>query len=146
MSKIYAIAALRVGWAYASQEIADNLNRLRQPFNMNSLAQKAAIAALTDQEFVKRNIKHNKEWLPYLVEQFEELGLKSLPSVGNFITVRFPDNEKHNAEKALVYLHDRKIVPRTAADYGMPEFLRITVGQEKDNIALIDTLKKFFLS
>ena len=143
MSKIYAIAALRVGWAYASQEITDNLNRLRQPFNINTLAQKAALAALLDQEFVERNIKHNQEWLPYLVEEFDKLGLKSLPSVGNFITVRFPDNQKHNAEKALAFLHDHKIIPRTTVDYGMPEFLRITVGQEKDNIALINVLKEF---
>jgi len=143
MSKIYAIAALRVGWAYASQEIADNLNRLRQPFNMNSLAQIAALAALHDQDLVERNINHNKEWLPYLVEQFDKLGLKSLPSVGNFITVQFPDFQNHNAEKALAFLHDCKIIPRTTADYGMPEFLRITVGQEKDNIALINALKEF---
>ena len=76
MSKIYGLAALRVGWAYTSQEIADNLNRLRQPFNMGTIAQMAALAALEDQEFVLRNVKHNQEWQSYLVKQLKDLGLK----------------------------------------------------------------------
>ena len=146
MSKIYGLAALRVGWAYASQEVANNLNRLRQPFNMGTMAQKAALAALGDQEFVLRNVKHNQEWQSYLVKQLNNLGLNILPSAGNFITVRFPNDKKHNASKAMAFLHKRKIIPRTTADYGMPDFLRITVGLEEENIALVSALKVFLES
>ena len=143
MSKIYGLAALRIGWAYASQDVADNLNRLRQPFNMSTLAQKAALAALNDQGFVSRNVEHNQEWQSYLVEQLDNLGLGSLPSAGNFITVQFPTDQNHNAAKAMTFLHDRRIIPRTTTDYGMPDFMRITVGLEEENIALVGALKKF---
>ena len=146
MSKIYGLAALRVGWAYASQEVADNLNRLRQPFNMGTMSQKAALAALGDQEFVLRNIKHNQEWQSYLVKELNNLSLNILPSAGNFITVRFPSDKKHSASKAIAFLHKRKIIPRTTADYGMPDFMRITVGLEKENIALVSALKEFLES
>ena len=143
MSKIYGLASLRVGWAYVSQEVADNLNRLRQPFNLGTMAQKAALAALGDQEFVLRNVKHNQEWQSYLVKELNYLGLNILPSAGNFITVRFPNNQKHTAAKAIAFLHDRKIIPRTTTDYGMPDFLRITVGLEEENMALVSALNAF---
>ena len=144
MSKIYGLAALRIGWAFASKDVSDNLNRLRQPFNVNSLAQQAALAALEDQTLVKKNVDHNNKWQPFLIDQFNILGLKCLPSAGNFLTVRFPSKAKYNADKALKFLYNRKIIARTTADYDMPEFLRITIGSEQENLFLIETLKDFF--
>ena len=143
LSKIYALAALRIGWAYGPQNIIDNLNRLRQPFNINTIAQKAGVAALKDQKFVQSNIKHNKKWKPFLIGKFKELGLNPLPSVANFITVEFPQDSKYNAKLALDFLHSKKIIPRTASDYGMENFIRISVGTEKENLFLADSLKEF---
>ena len=113
---------------------------------MGTMAQKAALAALEDQEFVLRNVKHNQEWQSYLAKELNYLGLNILPSAGNFITVRFPNNQRHTAARAMSFLHDRKIIPRTTTDYGMPEFLRITVGLEEENLALIKALQVFFAS
>ena len=143
LSKIYALAALRIGWAYGPQDIIDNLNRLRQPFNINTIAQKAGVAALKDQKFVQSNIEHNKEWKPKLIEKFRQVGLNPLPSVANFITLEFPQDSTHNAELALDFLHSKKIIPRTASDYGMENFIRISVGTEKENLFLVDSLKEF---
>ncbi|MEE2746253.1 MAG: histidinol-phosphate transaminase [Pseudomonadota bacterium] len=143
MSKVYALAALRVGWAYASQDVSDNLNRLRQPFNINGIAQPAAIAALKDQSFVSRNVDHNDKWQPFLSSQLGSLGLESLPSAGNFLTVRFPENEEHNATSALRFLYTKKIIARTTADYEMPNFMRITIGSEQENLLLLDALTNF---
>ena len=143
LSKIYALAALRIGWAYGPQNIIDNLNRLRQPFNINTIAQKAGVVALKDQKFVQSNIQHNKKWKPLLIEKFREIGLTPLPSVANFITLEFPQDSNHNAGLALDFLHSKKIIPRTASDYGMENFLRISVGTEKENLILVDSLKEF---
>ena len=146
MSKIYGLAALRIGWSYASQEVTDNLNRLRQPFNISTMAQKGALAALDDQSLVQKNIEHNNKWQAYLIDQFSNLGLHSLPSAGNFITVGFPKNKTNNATAAMLFLHKQKIIPRTTADYDMPDFMRITVGTKNENLTLIEALKEFLKS
>ena len=110
---------------------------------INTIAQKAGVVALKDQKFVQSNIQHNKKWKPLLIEKFREIGLTPLPSVANFITLEFPQDSNHNAGLALDFLHSKKIIPRTASDYGMENFIRISVGTEKENLILVDSLKEF---
>ena len=144
-SKVYGLAALRLGWVYAPEEIAENLNRVRLPFTINGMAQAAGVAALEDTNHTDMVLSHTHSWLPKLSDKLNGLGLEPLPSVGNFVTVRFP-NPKKSAKMAQSYLESHNIIPRTAADYGMPEFLRISVGLEEENLALISTLEDFLNS
>ena len=141
-SKVYGLAALRLGWVYAPEEIADNLNRVRLPFTINGMAQAAGVAALEDTEYTNMVLTHTHDWLPRLSESLASLGLEPLPSVGNFVTVRFP-NPKKSAAMAQAYLQSQSIIPRTAADYGLPDFLRISIGLEEENQALIAALEEF---
>jgi histidinol-phosphate aminotransferase len=131
-SKIYALGGLRVGWAYCSAEIADVLNRVRNPFNLNAAAQAAAVAALDDVASTDRAREHNDIWLPWLTKALGELGLTVNPSVGNFVLVRFPDGGERNADAAFAYLQSRGIITRKMGGYGLPEWLRITIGTEAE--------------
>ena len=90
-SKIYALAGLRLGWAYCPPAIADVLNRVRGPFNVSTPALAAGVAALEDAEALERARAHNDRWLPWLSERLAALGLPLTPSVGNFVLPRFPD-------------------------------------------------------
>ncbi len=142
-SKIYGLAALRIGWAYCPAHIADVLNRVRGPFNMNAPAIAAGAAAMADQDFVDRALSHNDQWLPWLTQELEDMGLKVTPSVGNFLLVHFPENEQHNAHKADAYLQENGFVLRRMDAYGLPGALRLTVGPEEANRLLIERLKAF---
>ena len=144
-SKVYGLAALRLGWVYAPEEIAENLNRVRLPFTINGMAQAAGVAALEDSNHTNMVLSHTHDWLPKLSGGLAGLGLEPLPSVGNFVTVRFP-NPKKSANMAQEFLHSRHIIPRTTADYGMPEFLRITIGLEEENQALLSAMEEFLNS
>jgi histidinol-phosphate aminotransferase len=131
-SKIYALGGLRIGWAYCSAEVADVLNRVRNPFNVNAAAQAAAVAALDDVAATDRAREHNDIWLPWLTRALHELGLTVNPSVGNFVLVRFPDGEGRNADAAFADLQSRGIITRKMGGYGLPEWLRITIGTEDE--------------
>src|SRR5262249_35653176 len=100
-SKIYALAGLRVGWVYCSTEIADVLNRVRGPFNLNAAAQAAAVAALDDVAAVDRAREHNDIWRPWLERELTGLGLTVQPSVANFVIVRFPGGGGKTADAAF---------------------------------------------
>ncbi len=141
-SKIYALAGLRLGWAYAPANIADVLNRVRNPFNVTVPAQAAGIAALEDVAYLDSVREHNAEWLPWFAERLAKLGLEPHPSVGNFVLVRFPKG-KHDADAANAFLNARGIIPRQVANYGLPECLRITVGREDELRAVIAALTEF---
>lgn len=142
-SKIYALGGLRLGWAYCPPAVADVLNRIRSPFNVNSAVQAAGAAALGDTAFVARSRDHNAAWLPWIAEHTAAAGLKTAPSVGNFILVEFPDESGRGAEAALAFLTGRGIIPRRAAGNGLPNHLRITVGTEAEMRALADALAAF---
>jgi histidinol-phosphate aminotransferase len=131
-SKIYALGGLRIGWAYASAEIADVLNRVRNPFNVNAAAQAAAIAALEDVAATDRAREHNDIWLPWLTRELERLGLTVNPSVGNFILVRFTD-----ADAAWSHLQKSGVIVRKMGGYHLPDCLRITIGTEAENRAVV---------
>ena len=97
-SKIYGLAALRIGWCYAPAAICDAINRIRGPFNVNAPAIEAGIAALADTAHLEKAIAHNTQWLPWLVERIGALGLKVTPTVGNFLLVDFPTTLGHDGE------------------------------------------------
>ena len=90
-SKIYGLAALRLGWAYCPAEVADALNRTRGPFNVNAPAIAAGVAALADRAHVETGIAHNEKWLPWVTSEIQKLGLEVTPSVGNFVLIHFAD-------------------------------------------------------
>jgi histidinol-phosphate aminotransferase len=142
-SKIYGLAALRIGWAYCPPHVADVLNRIRGPFNLSAPAIAAGAAAVADQEFVETAIQHNDTWLPWISRELESLGLKVTPSVGNFVLVHFPKTDEHGAPAADSFLQENGFVLRRMDSYGLPDALRLTVGTEEANRNLIECLKNF---
>lgn len=137
-SKAYGLAGLRVGYAVSSPEMADVLNRVRQPFNVNSVALAAAAAALGDEMHVARAAQVNREGMQLLVGTFKSLGLKFIPSAGNFVCVDF------GRPAAPVYeaLLRAGVIVRPVANYGMPNHLRITIGLPEENLRFITALKQ----
>jgi histidinol-phosphate aminotransferase len=136
-SKIYALAGLRLGWAYCPPAVADVLNRVRGPFNASTPAAAAGIAAVEDTEALARARAHNDRWLPWLSERLAALGLPLTPSVANFVLPRFPDEPGRDAEAAFAFMRSRGILTRKMAAYGLPQHLRITIGtgEEMEKVA-----------
>ena len=132
-SKAYGLAGLRVGYALAHASVADVMNRVRQPFNVNSVALTAAAAALDDMEFVARSYALNLQGLKQLEEGATRLGLKYIPSHGNFITVQVAQGGKSAAEIYKRLLRRGVIVRPVGGGYGLPEHLRVTVGTAEEN-------------
>jgi histidinol-phosphate aminotransferase len=135
-SKIYALAGLRIGYSLSNPEIADLLNRVRQPFNTNMLAQEAALASLDDVDHINKSIAINNAGKTYLQNALTEMGLNCLPSMGNFIAVNL-GREGLPVYNALLH---KGVIVRPVANYNMPEFLRITIGTEAQNQRLIASL------
>ncbi len=142
-SKLFGLAALRVGWLYGSPAVVDVLNRIRGPFNVSQPGQAAAIAALEDIDHQAAAKAHNDRWLPWLRERISGLGLVVHPSVGNFLLVDFPRVPGRDAQAAEAYLERHGLVPRNMAAYGLPHALRISVGLEADNHRLVEVLHAF---
>ena len=140
-SKAYGLAGLRVGFAIAQPAITDLMNRIRQPFNVNSLAQAAAIAALNDMPFLEQGAKNNAAGYSQFVEAFEELGLQYVPSFGNFVLVKVGDDDGAGARVNLALLKQGVIV-RPVGNYGLPQWLRISIGLPQENAIFIAALKK----
>ncbi|MCS6787252.1 MAG: histidinol-phosphate transaminase [Thiobacillaceae bacterium] len=134
-SKAYGLAGLRVGYALASPEMADLMNRLRQPFNVNGVALAAAAAALEDEDFIALSKRVNDAGLRQLAEGFRRLGLDFIPSAGNFVCVRVGQ-----AQRIFQALLHKGLIVRPVANYGLPEHLRITVGTEAQNARLLTAL------
>jgi histidinol-phosphate aminotransferase len=140
-SKIHGLAGLRVGWAYCPASVADVLNRMRSPFNVNAAAQEAALAALADVAFTDQARTHNDIWRAWLADKLAAARLTVLPSVANFLLVRFPADR--NADAANDFLGRRGIIPRKMGAYGLPDCLRITVGTEEETRATAEALADF---
>jgi len=136
-SKAYGLAGLRMGYGVAQPELTDLLNRVRQPFNTNSLAQAAAIAALADEGFVARSVEVNRQGMAQLTAAFDRLGLRYLPSFGNFVLVQVGDG-------SAVYqgLLRRGVIVRPVANYGLPQWLRVTIGLKEENDRFIAALRE----
>jgi histidinol-phosphate aminotransferase len=142
-SKIYALAGLRLGWAYCPPEIADVLNRIRGPFNVSAPALAAGVAAVEDVAALAHARAHNDQWLPWLSERLKAIGLDLTPSVGNFVLARFPKEPKKNADAAFAFLHNRGILTRQMGGYGLPGCLRITIGTGEEMEAVATALAEF---
>jgi len=139
-SKAYGLAGLRMGFGVAQPGLTDLMNRLRQPFNVNSLAQAAAIAALKDEAFLKKSAEINAQGYRQLTTAFDQLGIHYVPSVGNFVLFRAGDDEHAGAKVNLALLR-QGIIVRPVANYGLPQWLRVSIGLPEENDAFIAALK-----
>ncbi len=137
-SKVYGLAGLRIGYAIASTEVADLLNRVRQPFNVNNLALAAASAALDDHVFIAETYALNRQGMAQLVAGFKALGLGHIPSHGNFVTVAVPDGM--TGAEINMRLLKQGVIVRPIGGYGLPNHLRVTIGLAKENQRLLDAL------
>ena len=134
-SKAYGLAALRIGYGLMDAGVADMLNRVRQPFNVNALAQAAAIAALADADYVDKSRALNRAGLAQLAAGFAALGVASLPSHGNFVLAKVGD-----AGTVYQRLLAQGVIVRPVANYGLPEWLRISVGLADENERFLKAL------
>lgn len=137
-SKIYGLAGLRVGYGIASPDIIDKLNRVREPFNTNSLAQKAAIAAIKDQEFVRQCRESNAAGREQLYSAFEQMGLFYYPSQGNFVLVE----TGKNGNEVFQALLKKGYIIRSGVPLGFPTAIRVTVGSQDQNEGFIEALRE----
>ena len=142
-SKIHGLAAVRLGWLYGPAHIVDALNRVRNPFNVNTPAMKAGIAAIEDAAHVEKSVAHNAKWLAWLSDEISTLGLEVTPSVANFVLIHFPDTKGKTAADADAFLTKRGLILRRVAGYGLPNALRMTVGTEEANRLVVDALRDF---
>ncbi len=136
-SKIYGLAGLRVGYAAASPEVADLMNRVRQPFNVNNLALAAAAAALDDHAFLAESYDLNRRGMEQMVAGLKRLGLEHIPSHGNFVTFAVPDGAAVNQK-----LLQQGVIVRPIGGYGLPNHLRATIGLEAENARLLEALER----
>ena len=142
-SKLFGLAALRLGWMTAAPGIVDVMGRVRGPFNVSLPAQAAGVAALEDVEHQEAARAHNDRWLPWLAAELRGLGLAVHPSLGNFLLVDFPEGAGRDAAAANAFLEAEGIVPRQLAAYGLPRSLRISVGLDDENRRVAAALAAF---
>jgi histidinol-phosphate aminotransferase len=142
-SKIYGLAALRLGWMYGPAHVVDAVNRVRGPFNVNAPAIVAGVAAIKDAAHVERAREHNAKWLPWLTEEIGKLGLEVTPSVANFVLINFPSAKGKTAKDADAFLTKRGLILRQVSAYKLPNALRMTVGSEEANRLVVSALKEF---
>jgi len=136
-SKAYGLAGLRVGYGLSSEAVADMLNRVRQPFNVNSVALAAACAALEDTAHLERSVRTNTEGMRQLVEGAQAMGLGYVPSVGNFVCIDMGGVAASTYEALL----GQGVIVRPIANYGMPNHLRVTVGTHDENTRVLEALR-----
>ena len=142
-SKIYGLAGLRVGWAYCAAQVAAVLNRLRGPFNVTAPSLGAARAALDDVAFTDKAKTHNDLMLRWFVDEVRGLGLEVTPSIANFVIVRFPDATGKDADAAIDFLRAKGIIPRKISAYGLPQWVRFSLGLEEEMRAVVAALSEF---
>ena len=142
-SKIHGLANLRLGWAYVPDHVADVLNRIRGPFNVNGAALEAGIAAVEDAAHVEAAISHNDCWRNWLEVEIRKLGIEVTPSVGNFVLMHFPEVPGRSAVDVDAFLVKRGLVLRMVKAYGLPNALRMTVGAEEPNRLVVAALADF---
>lgn len=135
-SKAYGLAGLRVGYALSSSEIADLLNRIRQPFNVNSLALAAATAALNDDDYIKATKELNDKGRAQLIAGLDTLALDYIPTKGNFITI----DVKTSGEQVFTKLLQQGVIVRPVSNYGLPNHIRVSIGLESENQRFLDVM------
>jgi histidinol-phosphate aminotransferase len=137
-SKLYGLAGLRVGYGFSSPEIVDYINRVRQPFNLNLLAQAAAAAALDDTDFVQKTLTLTQEGLKWLYKNLDEMGLSYLPTETNFFLIKVPSGAKNIYQLML----KEGVIIRSMESYGLKDYIRINVGLPNENERFINSLKR----
>ena len=142
-SKLHGLASLRLGWGYCSEYILGNLMKVRGPFSVNTAAMLAGIAAIEDTEFQEKSVAHNVEWMQWFEKELKLLNLDFQKSVTNFLLIKFPNEVLNSAENAVKYLADKGILVRGMDAYGLPNYLRVSIGNEEENITFIKQLKNF---
>jgi histidinol-phosphate aminotransferase len=140
-SKAYGLGGLRVGWAWCPPAVADAVNRIRGPFNLSMLQQAGAAAAMRDTAHLEAAVAHNAKWLPWLTREIRALGLRVDDSAANFVLIHFPKNK--SAASADAFLSARGLILRAVANYGLPDCLRLTVGSQEANEAVVAALRGF---
>ncbi len=141
-SKIHGLGGLRIGFGYAPLKVAEAVDRIRLPFNVSVPGLEAATAALGDEAHQKASRDLVETWRPRLTQALRGFGFEVLPSAGNFVMVKF-EGEGKGAAEANAFLHTKGIIVRPVGGYGLPDWLRITVGTEDQNRAVIDALSEF---
>jgi histidinol-phosphate aminotransferase len=136
-SKAYGLAGLRIGFGLMHADVADMLNRVRQPFNVNSIAQAAAVASLADNDFVARSYALNQAGMAQLTQGFAQLGLEYVPSYANFVSFKVK-----NAAEVNQKLLQNGVIVRPIANYEMPDYLRVSIGLFSENARFIEVLKQ----
>jgi histidinol-phosphate aminotransferase len=142
-SKIYGLAALRLGWLYGPAHVVDAVNRIRGPFNVSAPAIAAGVAAIHDSAHVERSTAHNARWLPWLTQEISALGLTVTPSVANFVLIHFPTTRGRTAADADAFLTERGLILRQVSAYKLPNALRMSVGSEEANRLVVGALREF---
>ncbi len=137
-SKLYGLAGLRVGYGFASETIIDFMNRVRQPFNTNTLAQAAALAALDDHEFVKKTLDLTKQGLRQLQSGLDEMGIEYIPSQTNFFLIKSPLGGNETYQKML----REGVIVRSMDAFGLPDYIRICVGLPEQNARFLKSFRK----
>lgn len=139
-SKVYGLPGLRLGYGYMPEAIADAINRIRGPFNVSSPAIAAGIAAVQDQAYIRACVAHNTRFRTWLSEALQNSGYEVVPSEGNFILVKCGINGKKTASEMNALLTEQGIIVREVGNYGLPEFLRITIGTEEEVTAVAEVM------
>ncbi|MDC0093010.1 histidinol-phosphate transaminase [Alphaproteobacteria bacterium] len=142
-SKLHGLASLRLGWGYCSQYILDNLMKVRGPFSVNTPAIIAGIAAVEDISFQEKSVIHNFEWMDWLEKELKLLNLSFQKSLTNFLLIKFPEQNQYNAQNAIKFLAKKGILVRGMSAYKLSNYIRVSIGTEKENIKLINELKIF---
>jgi histidinol-phosphate aminotransferase len=142
-SKIHGLAALRLGWMVGPAHVIDAINRIRGPFNVNSAAIAAGVAAIEDAAHQQRSREHNGKWLAWLTEEIGKLGLKVTPSVANFLLIHFPQDKGRTAAEANAFLMKRGLILRQVGAYKLPHALRMSIGSEEANRLVVQALAEF---
>lgn len=142
-SKIYGLAALRIGWMYGPENIVDAVNRIRGPFNVSTAAMAAAAAAIEDTAHQEMSRAHNDTWRAWLTDEVTKLGLEVTPSAANFILIHFPREKGKTADDADAFLTKRGLILRALKNYKLPHALRMTVGTEEANKLVVAALAEF---
>jgi histidinol-phosphate aminotransferase len=141
-SKIHGLAGIRLGWMYAPAAICDVINRIRGPFNTSALQQAVGAAAIADQAHVAAAAAYTAKWRAWLTGEIRKLGLQVDDSVANFVLIHFPEGEK-DAIAADAFLTQRGVILRGVKSYGLPDCLRLTIGSEEANRAVVAALTDF---
>ena len=137
-SKIHGLSALRVGYGMGNKKLIEIMNRVRQPFNVNSIAQKAAIASLDDTNYLQKSIKHNTNEREFLYKCLKEMSINFIPSQGNFICI----DVNQSGRRVFELLLKKGVIVRPIDLYEMPNFIRVTIGQRSENELFIQKLKE----